>query len=272
MDQKNVMVDVAVTWDGTKIISSNWTGGIKVWNVESYKLVNEWSHQGSYPRIAISPDDRLVAAGDRAVTIYTMEGSKLGHSIKVGKAIRSLCFSHDGTKLACGTDDDIRVYDVDTGTLILGPLRGHEKRVNCVLWSRNGRRLFSASEDKAIRYWNSDTGEQIGHPWTGHTGSIRSLSLSPDGSILASASWDKTVRFWDTTTGNPIRQHLQHDDEVEAVRFSPSGESVASAAGWDGKIYLWRVPRLKSIGNQARTLIRCSIHTHRTLHLIDRPY
>jgi WD40 repeat protein len=247
--------NLAVTRDGTKIISSDDEGEIKVWNVESHEIVKEWTHSGGV-WIALSPDDRLIAVSEEAVVFYTMEGRQVNHPIEVSKgALWSLCFSPDGKKLACGTYDDIRVYDVDSGTLILGPLRGHQESVFDVLWSRDGSRLFSASDDKTIRCWNSDTGEQIGHPWTGHTGIMHSFSLSPDGSILASASWDKTVRFWDTTTGNPIGQHLQHDRAVEAVRFSPSGESVASLE-WGGKIYLWRVPWLHSVENRARTFIR----------------
>jgi WD40 repeat protein len=248
--------NLAVTRDGTKIISSDDEGEIKVWNVESHEIVKEWTHPGGV-WIALSPDDRLIAVSEEAVFFYTMEGRRVGHPIQVGKLVWCMCFSPDGNKLACGTYDDIRVYDVASGTLILGPLRDHQESVFDVLWSRDGSRLFSASNDKTIRYWNSDTGEQIGHPWTGHTNWIRSLSLSPDGSILASASWDETVRFWDATTGNPIGQHLQHDTEVYAVRFSPSGESVASLA-WDGNIYLWRVPWLHSVENRARTLIRCT--------------
>ena len=168
-----------------------------------------------------------------------------------------ISFSPDGKKLACSTGNDIRVYAVDSGTLILGPLPANEYWALDVLWSRDGTRLFSGSNDKTICCWNSDTGEQIGHPWTGHTDSILSLSLSPDGSILASASYDKTVRFWDATTGNPIGKHLQHDERVNAVRFSPSGEFVASL-GWGGQIYLWRVPWWNSVENRVRTLIRCT--------------
>ena len=266
-----ILLDLAVTRDGTRIISSGHDGKVKVWDVETHKLVKEWTHPGDWPRIAISPDDRLVAVGDQAVAIYTVEGRQVNHSIKLGGyRVLSLCFSPDGNKLACGTYYGIRVYDVDTATLILGPLKGHLDLVEDVLWSRDGSRLFSGSTDKTIRCWNSDTGEQIGLPWTGHTEAIVSLSLSPNGSVLASASWDKTVRFWDATTGNPIG-HLQHDDEVRIVRFSPSGESMVSASRWGAKIYLWGVPRLNSVENQARTLIRYSIYTYRTLHPTDRP-
>ena len=246
-----------MTRDGTKIISSDVEGEIKVWDVESHELVQEWTHSESFPKIAISPDERLIVVGDHAVTIYTMEGGRVNHSIKVDLLIWSMSFSPDGKKLACSTDDDIRVYDVDSGTLILGSLEGDRKSVFDVVWSRDGSRLFSAVVDKSIRCWNSDTGEQIGHPWTGHTSIIHTLSLSPDGSILlASTSFNNTVRFWDATTGNPIRQYLQYDLPVNAVRFSPSGESVTSA-GRNGMIYLWRVPWLNSITHQVITPFRC---------------
>jgi WD40 repeat protein len=265
MKHESEICGLAVTRDGTRIISSDEDGKIKVWNVESHEIVKEWTHPENWPRInkiAFSPDDRLIAVACRTVAFYTIEGRRVNHSIKVGKLVWCMCFSPDGKKLACGTYDDIRVYDVDSGTLILGPLRGHQESVFDVLWSRDGSRLFSASVDKTIRCWNSDTGEQIGHPWTGHTTWIRSLSLSPDGSILASACWDNTVRFWDTTTGNPIGQLLQHDEGVRAVRFSPSGESVASA-GWDhwdasGRIFFWRLPWLNSITHQVITPFRCT--------------
>ena len=254
MEHESGITGLAVTQDGTKIISGDEDGKIKVWDVQSHKLVKEWTHSETYPGIAISPDDRLIAVGGLVVAIYTMDGRQANHSVKGDEEVWSMAFSPDGKKLACSAYDNIRVYDVDTGELILSPLKGH--RVASVLWPRDGSRLF-CSDDKTIRCWNSITGEQIERPWEGHTDSICSLSLSPHGSILASASWDKTVRFWDATTGNPTGQHLQHDDAVTTVCFSPSGEFVASA-GWDGKIYLWRVPWLDSVENRVRTLIRCT--------------
>ena len=256
MEHETQIIGLAVTQDGTKIISSYHSGVIKVWDVKSHELLEEWTQLEYFPKIAISPDDRLIAVGTWTVTIYTMERRQVNHSIKVGNLVWSMCFSPDGKKLACGTDNDIHVYDIDSGTLILGPLRGKNRRIRCMLWSHDGSRLFYGSNNKAIRCWNPDTGEEIGHAWIGHTHYVRSLSLSPDGSILASASLDHTVRFWNAATGNPIGQHLQHGEEVEAVRFAPSGESVASA-GWDGNIYLWKAPWLNSITHQVITHFRC---------------
>ena len=125
IEHQSQICGLAVTRDGEYIVSVGGGGKIKVWEVQSHELVKEWTHPESSPEIAISPDDRLVVVGAWRVGIYTMEGRQ--HSVEVGKAIyiRSLCFSPDGTKLTCGTLRNIRVYDVDTGTLILGSLLGH---------------------------------------------------------------------------------------------------------------------------------------------------
>ena len=270
MEHESEISGLAVTRDGTKIISSGCSGKITVWDVELHERAREWTYPEAYCKIAISPDDRLVAVGDMSVGIHTMEG-KLVSSIEVGDTILAMCFSPDGHKLACGTRNAIRVYDVSNGALLLGPLDRHW--LSDVRWSRDGNRLFSGSEDKTIRCWDSDTGEQIGHPWTCHTNHMRTLSLSPDGSILASASLDRTIRFWNATTGNPIRQPLQHDKGVSAVCFSPSGEFVASAGGVR-KIYLWRVPwlNLNTVSHQviySNIRVCPNTSTHRSLFAIS---
>ena len=52
---------LVVSRDGTKIMTSGCRGRVKVWDVESGKLVKEWTHLEIDPKIAISPDNRLVA-------------------------------------------------------------------------------------------------------------------------------------------------------------------------------------------------------------------
>ena len=98
---------LAVTWDGARIISSYWKGSIKVWDVESHKLLREWTHPEGCPTgIAISPDDRLIAVGDQVVAIYSMEGTQVNRLIMVGNTACSMSFSPNRKKLACGSDND----------------------------------------------------------------------------------------------------------------------------------------------------------------------
>jgi WD40 repeat protein len=107
-------------WNSTKgsrkIIRSDEDGRIKVWDTNSHKIVNEWTHPEISPMVPISPDDRLVAVAYRTVFIDSMEGSWVNYAIEVGSKVWSMSFSPSGNKFACGTDGDIRVYDVESGT------------------------------------------------------------------------------------------------------------------------------------------------------------
>ena len=246
LHDKDEMSDLALTADGKKIISSDNKGGVKMLDVElDQVVVKEWfdGQEVQAVRVSISPDNRLVAVGSKRVFIHAIEGWQVKQTIEVGELLWCMSFSPAGNKLVCSTTFDIRIYDVDSGTLILGPFE--TDGVRAVLWSRDGSKLFSASWDKAIRCWNADTGEQIGHPWIGHTSWIYSLALSLDGRILASASLDKTARFWNATTGDPIGRPLQHKNNVWDVCFSPSGKFLASIAS--NEIYIWRAPKLNTV-------------------------
>ncbi|KAG6382171.1 WD40-repeat-containing domain protein [Boletus reticuloceps] len=149
MEHKSELLGLAVTRDGKKIISSGEEGSIKVvWDVESHKLVSDWTCSDGYPKIAISPDDRFVAVGSWTVKSYSMEGEQVNQSFDIGDEdalVWCMSFSPNGDKLACGIGGNIHMYDVKTAALILGPLEGHNHHIECVLWSRNGSGLFSAS-------------------------------------------------------------------------------------------------------------------------------
>jgi WD40 repeat protein len=275
MKHKDRLFGLAVTRDGKRILSGGDSGRIiKVWDVETHELIEEWGSYSSWIFcVVISPDDQLAASCDinGTIVIREMREGGLGeirHSIDAGSGVHSLCFSPNGGKLACtvgsllGGGSDIHVYDVESGELVLGPLKGHQYLVRCVLWAFDGSQLFSASDNHAIRCWDSDTGESIGDPWTGHTDTVNSLSLSPDGTKIASASDDQTVRFWDAQSGDPIAQPLYHDNVPVAVTFSPSGEFVASG-GSDTKVSIWRVPwwveGRKQVITTPTYLQRCSL-------------
>ncbi|KAF8834412.1 WD40 repeat-like protein [Paxillus ammoniavirescens] len=244
---------LAVTRDGKRILSGGEKGRIRVWDVEAHESVQEWASYSSFSicSIALSPDDRCAASGDsdgKIIIREMKEGGKIKHSMGPGSCVSSLCFSPDGKKLACavyigkGVGHVIQVYDTDSGKLVLGPIKGHESWIRCVLWSLDGfSRLFSASDDGTIQCWNSETGKSIGGPWTRHTRAVYSLSLSPDGTKLASASCDNTVRFWDACSGGPIGHPLQHESHLFAVTFTSSGEFVPSG-GNDQNVSIWRVP------------------------------
>jgi eukaryotic-like serine/threonine-protein kinase len=116
-------------------------------------------------------------------------------------------------------------------------LRGHEAAVSDVLFSRDGRRLYSAAHDNTIRVWDVATGKEL-HVIRGHDDAVYGLALSPDGRQLASASWDGTVKLWDTATNRALRTLGGHPGKAMRVVYSPDGRtlvslSLATLTVWD---------------------------------------
>jgi WD40 repeat protein len=119
-------------------------------------------------------------------------------------------------------------------------LVGHTDWVRAVAFSRDGKTLASASDDRTVRLWHVPTGAERAQ-LEGHTGGVWAVAFSPDGETLASAGDDGTVRLWAVTAGAQRAQLDGHTDWVRAVAFSPDGETLASASD-DRTVRLWHVP------------------------------
>lgn len=105
-------------------------------------------------------------------------------------------FGHCGDP-AAGQLEDIQVLNATTGVEHFR-LRGHTRPVNGVVFSPDGRRLASASNDRTIKLWNTMTGEEL-FTLRGHNSGVLSVAVSPDGHRLASGSIDMSVKIWDAT-------------------------------------------------------------------------
>ncbi|MHC5719106.1 MAG: WD40 repeat domain-containing protein, partial [Nostoc sp.] len=91
----------------------------------------------------------------------------------------------------------------------LNTLEGHSSWVYSVVFSPDGQRLASASDDKTIKLWDVATGKAV-QTLTGHSRGVNSVVFSPDGHRLASASDDKTIKLWDVATGKALQTLTGH--------------------------------------------------------------
>ncbi|KAJ7142343.1 WD40-repeat-containing domain protein [Mycena epipterygia] len=163
--------------------------------------------------------------------------------------VTSVHFSSDGTRIVSGSwDSTLRIWDVQTGALVVGPLEGHTDWITSVCFSPDGMQIVSGSDDTTLRIWDTHTGALLLGPLEGHTAWVKSVHFSPDGMHIVSGSRDKTLRIWDAQTGVPIADPLEgHTSNINSVCFSPDGKQIASASD-DQTVRIWEVKTGKQIG------------------------
>lgn len=204
----------AVAWspDGARAASAAWNGEVRVWQWPAGTLERTIPFGGTYVHaVAWSPDGRQLAAGG---------GDRAG---------------------------PVKLFDAASGRL-LRKLVGHEDSVTSVRFSRDGKRLLTASFDGTARLWDAASGDELA-VFRGHAWWVWSAAFGPDETWIVTASQDGTARVWSVAaqlraeTGSEAtperpRTFAAHRGPVFAVAIAADGRRVATA-GDDGRVLVW---------------------------------
>jgi WD40 repeat protein len=243
----SIVISVAVTPDGTKIVSGSWDGTIRVWDVVTGELLGEplsWD-SGEVTSLAVTPDGTKIVSGgsDKTIRVWDLAtGAPVGEPLAGHTSwVTSVAVTPDGTRIVSGSHDNtVRVWDLVTGAPVGQPLTGHTSSMNSVTVTPDGTKIVSGSSDTTIRVWDLATGAPVGEPLTGHSGWVMSLAVTPDGTkIVSGGGSDGTIRVWDLATGAPVGEPLTgHSAWVMCLAVTPDGTKIVSG-GSDGIIWVW---------------------------------
>ncbi|KAH7339312.1 quinon protein alcohol dehydrogenase-like superfamily [Rhizoctonia solani] len=199
---------VSFSPDGTRIILGSTNNALHILAVDTGETImnicpplNDQSNWVHVTSAVFSPDGSRIAVGSMHSNLMMFDahnGMLLydpleGHT----NGSRSLGFSPDSTRIACGSFSVVLVWDVESGRLVLGPLEGHTGRINSVEYSPDGTYIVSGARDNAVCIWNAQTGEPVLGLSKWHTAPVRSVKFSPDRTQVVSGSDDKTIRVTD---------------------------------------------------------------------------
>ncbi|KIJ13171.1 hypothetical protein PAXINDRAFT_100853 [Paxillus involutus ATCC 200175] len=160
---------------------------------------------------------------------------------------RCVCFYADESKVVSGSSDHtLRIWSRNTGAAQV--LSGHTGWVWDVDVSRDGKMIVSGSSDKTVRIWNGESGETM-YVFKGYGENVNSVEFSRDSSRVVSGCDDHTVRVWSVGTGEMAFEPIECHGRVLCVRYSPSGDRIASGGN---SVQIWNAEtgdRILSIRN-----------------------
>jgi WD40 repeat protein len=137
---------------------------------------------------------------DGAIRIWNVESGRLVQTFKGPAEITALAFAPNSEVLAtAAADNAILLWNLQTGRL-QAKFQKHEATINVLAFSPNGQLLASGSDDRTIVLWEAATGKSK-HTFKGHEQTVTSLAFSPDGQLLASGSGNASVVVWEVESG-----------------------------------------------------------------------
>ena len=241
--------------DGAKVITAGSYDYVAIWDANSGKrlrklarrkslgerIVRSFVSMAEFGKSAAFSSDgkKIVTGGNNIIIIWDAESGKelLAISDVAGTCIVN--FSPDGTKVVSAghgiRNKTARIWDAVSGKEERR-LVGHTDKVESAVFSPDGKKIATASNDNTARIWDAESGKELlklEHSWH-----VISATFSSDGKKVVTTVGGN-IFIWDAETGRELRKLEGHTNSIRAATFSPDGKRLVTGGFPDGTARIW---------------------------------
>jgi WD40 repeat protein len=232
---------LALSPDGRQIVSGSSDKTLKVWDLESGRLIHSLEgHTDSVRTLALSTDGRHVISGsdDQTLKVWDLESGRLVRSLEGHTdSVTTLTLTSDGRQIISGTYNGVfKVWDLHSGRMI----RSIEKDKDWIypqLLTPNGLQIVSDAIDGTTETWEYKN-SRIMRLLIRQLGPVRMLALTPDMHQVISISSSNTLKVWELEDGRLLRSLRGHWGHVNEVAVTPDGHTLVSGSD-DNTLMVW---------------------------------
>lgn len=229
---KDIVYAVAVSHDGTRLATAGYDRVIQVYELApdgTAKLVHTLrDHSDTIYALAFQPNGLLLAsaAGDRAVKVWdVLTGTRLYTLGESTDWLYALAWNPDGRQLAAaGVDRSVRVWSADrAGGKLVHSVFAHQRAVNRLGFSGDGKSLFTVGEDGVVKSWDAAKMTEA-RVFPAQPDVVLDFAVRRDGKQLALGLFNGSALLIDAATGATAAQPLPTKPAPpKAEKANPTG-------------------------------------------------
>lgn len=223
-----------------RILTGGDDGKLIVWDLESGESREFNGHDDDVKAISFFPSgDRAASAGeDGKVIVWDLNSGAISLDLNISDLkINDVKITADGGTILAASDEGlIHLIDTESGKEVRSIL-AQEGDLDAIAVMHNQPWVVSGGGEAPVRVWNFETGEVVReYPVEPD---LRSVAVSPDDRLLALGMKSGAIQILDME-GTSVRTIEAHEENVDALSFSRTGEYLLSAAR-DGAMRMYRV-------------------------------
>jgi WD40 repeat protein len=211
---------------------------------------------GAVKSIAFVPGKRefYTSSEDRKIIKWNLDNKDQNLQVIYSgpDIVEILAVSPDAGWLASGgLNSVIKMIPINGGTNLSYELKGHTGKIKSLVFSYDGKYLYSASLDGKVLKWDLAAKTSVNVSTGGMQ--IVSIDISSNGNYLAGVSSDGKVLVWNPLKITDTFMPDPAGKVINTVRFKP-GENTLAIGYTDGYVELWDISSQKKIsGIKAHT-------------------
>jgi len=178
----------------------------------------------------------LSSHSQRLIEIWNVESGQLIKRMSADVCL-ALNFSPDDRVLVAGVNSYLHIWDTQTWTRTVKPIKAHYRCVTCLAFSPYDNTMASGSSYNKIKIWSTEDWRCIKVLGKQHIIAVMCLLFLPPGNRLASGYDDHTIKVWDTTCKGQTCKIRAHQSSVCGLYHCNNGFISWSSEG--GKIAVW---------------------------------
>jgi len=218
--------------NGRWVVSASADCTITLWSTKTNKPVHSLiGHRRKVTSIAPSSDGKWLVSGSDDCTMRLWSLTSPGWSrilCEVKSAITCVAFSLGEKYIVCGMNDGTIILSGKDG-YIVRTLIGHDKKVNSLAFTPDGKFMISGSDGFNLIQWSIETGEYSYFNSSSYKPNwIKCAAFTPDGQLV-SGSNDNTLLVW-SREGNVVKTLTGHEGYVSCIAVSLDGKFLASGS------------------------------------------
>lgn len=223
-------ISITFSKDGTLFAVGNSDGNINIWdfkNGEYFKMITVAENQDIFSIISMSfsPDNKYLAALDsnNKIQIWELESDRIIYDKEYSKGFRGVALSMETKLFATCKDDQINLYDFDSGEHTK-KIEGSEESFCRVYFNSERTKLITLSFGNTIKLWDIKTGEEL---FSLPQKMYYSVAVHPHQEIIAATvKQSNKVEIWNLASRSLIRtiETSQYNNNSCDLTFSHDGK------------------------------------------------